>query len=120
MPEEIWKDIPSHPGYQVSSLGQVRRGDKILEQSFAGGGYPTITASVEILRSYEDGGNFRASRRVGVHILVCETFHCKRPLGKPLALHKDDNSRNNRESNLYWGSKKDNGEDRRRNRLKNG
>lgn len=40
--------------------------------------------------------------------LICEAFHGLAPAGKPVCMHLDENSRNNRPSNLAWGSQKEN------------
>lgn len=40
--------------------------------------------------------------------LVCEAFHGPPPPGKPNALHRDENPRNNRPENLFWGSQREN------------
>ena len=51
-----------------------------------------------------------------VHRLVCEAWHGEAPEGKPIVRHMDGNARNNRPSNLRWGSEEENAEDRERDR----
>lgn len=48
------------------------------------------------------GKTYRCSR------LICEAFHGRAPARKPFCLHRDENARNNRPSNLYWGTQKEN------------
>jgi len=43
-----------------------------------------------------------------VHRLVCEAFHGPSPKDKPVCMHLDENSANNRPSNLAWGTQKEN------------
>lgn len=40
--------------------------------------------------------------------LVCEAFHGPAPADKPNCLHRDEDARNNRPENLYWGTQKEN------------
>lgn len=40
--------------------------------------------------------------------LVCEAFHGPAPLDKPVCMHLDEQSHNNRPSNLAWGTQKQN------------
>lgn len=49
-----------------------------------------------------------------IHIIVAEAFICPRPKGL-LCLHRDDDRTNNKLSNLYWGTFKQNSLDARRN-----
>lgn len=49
-----------------------------------------------------------------VHRLVLEAFMGSCPVGKQ-GLHKDDNRKNNKLSNLYWGTPKQNMRDAKRN-----
>lgn len=48
------------------------------------------------------GKTYKAAR------LICEAFHGLAPADKPVCMHMDENSRNNRPSNLQWGSQKEN------------
>ena len=101
---EEWRPIPSVPGYSASSFGRIRR-DYTSWNNGEGGVLSEVIGS--------DGYNVFTSRVTGrkkqhkVHRCVCEAFHLN-PDDKPLALHKDDNKRNNASGNLYWGTVKDN------------
>lgn len=53
-------------------------------------------------------------KNIEVHRLVCRAFHGEAPAGKPFALHWDGNPRNNTAENIYWGSPKQNSDDKKR------
>lgn len=48
----------------------------------------------------------------GIHQLVCEAFHGKKPSDMHEVCHKDGNRQNNCASNLRWGTRKENAADR--------
>lgn len=84
---ERWKAVESTP-YEVSSLGQVRRGARVLKQWASDQGYMLIRLS--------------EPRRVArVHRLVAEAF-LPNPAGKPFVNHLDCDRANNRAENLEW------------------
>ena len=58
---------------------------------------------------YGDNGK---QRSVGVHRLVCLAFHGVPTPPNDSALHRDGDRTNNHPSNLYWGTPKDNANDR--------
>lgn len=43
-----------------------------------------------------------------IHQLVCEAFHGPRPFPKAVVIHLDEDGTNNKESNLKWGTQKEN------------
>lgn len=43
-----------------------------------------------------------------VHRLICEAFHGAPPFDGAVCIHIDENSANNRPSNLKWGTQKEN------------
>lgn len=112
--DEEWRPIEGFPGYEVSSLGQVRsfrppngRGPlaqvpRLLKQGSAKG--------KEYLRVGLNDGN-----RVAwfpVHTLVLESFHGPRPSLEHEACHNDGNAKNNHASNLRWDTRQANADDR--------
>lgn len=61
-------------------------------------------------------GNFHVEggRTGRVHVFVCLAFNGETPAGKPYCCHKDGDRLNSTPNNLYWGSAKQNQEDRKR------
>lgn len=98
-----WRDIPGWP-YEASSDGDIRnkRTGRILRPDESKG-YLRVTLSF--------GG---ISQRFQINRLVCEAFHGPAPSEQDQARHWNGNSLDNRESNLSWGTRSDNEQDKRR------
>src|SRR5262245_41669694 len=103
---EVWRDVPSVPGILVSSEGRVmytpyrkpmpnRHGDRSY------GGTPTF--GVWARKQARFIINIR-STSYKIHRLVTEAFHGAAPFEDAVAMHVDENSVNNRASNLKWGN----------------
>lgn len=95
---ELWRRIPSFPGYSASSLGRIAvRGEKILRACISTSGYERYTIK-------------RNGKSVSVtgHILVCEAFHGPKPTSKHEVRHLDGSKINNIPMNLKWGTRKEN------------
>lgn len=92
---EQWKPIQDHPGYEVSSLGNVRNAQtgKVLKQFPNRAGYMRLQLG--------DRKNY------GVHILVAQAF-IPNPENKPEVNHKRGKKQDNRASQLEWSTKKEN------------
>lgn len=112
-------DIPGFPGYKINELGEViscwNRGSRHTNRKMTstwkvlktcGKGYPRVNL-------YSSEGK-RAV--MGIHILVLITFVGPCPDNYE-ARHLDDNKKNSVLSNLVWGTRKDNMEDRVRNNI---
>lgn len=108
MESEEWRPVAGYDGqYEVSSMGRVRSHKS---------GTPRLLAGS--LRG-RPGNQYRAFRlrRGGVwtdhriHRLVLITFVGPPPAGRPNALHRDDDPKNNRLDNLRWGTLSDNSGD---------
>lgn len=104
---ESWRDVPSVPGLQASSLGRLRVVPFRKPMPHGGvrvyGGSPTTgqwdgTRFIHRLR-----GKTRKVAR-----LVCEAFHGPPPFSRAVCMHRDEDSRNNRPSNLAWGTQREN------------
>jgi len=94
-----WLPVPGFDGYYISDQGDVRgKKGKILKPMWTGSKrkqYATVRFSTHP----------RIDRKV--HVLVLETFVGPRPDGLK-ALHRDDDTRNNVLSNLFWGTSQEN------------
>jgi len=118
MEEEIWKDIPGYEGlYQASDLGRIKRLDKF---KWNGKGYQRLNEMILSLKVRKDGRlkidlyKHNIFKTYLVHRLILETFVSPCPEGMECC-HRDDNPSNNRLDNLYWGTRKDNETDKKRN-----
>lgn len=40
--------------------------------------------------------------------LICQAFHVEQPFAEAVVMHLDENSKNNRPTNLRWGTQKEN------------
>ncbi len=100
---EVWRIIPEHPNYEVSSFGRIRRGSYIKSLIPDKDGYFRVS-----LTTLGEEKLYRVNR------IVCTVFQGDPPTPNSLALHKDNNNQNNNESNLYWGTSQDNSNDRSR------
>lgn len=95
---EIWKDIPEYPGYQISSLGNVRSnkyGDwRLLKPALDGAGYLIVYLRKD-----------KKSIRFHVHRLVAQVF----VNGNSSDVnHKNGTKTDNRAENLEWCSRSEN------------
>ena len=101
VPEGI--DIPSCPDYRVSPCGKVlfwRSGRwQIMSPFIPDDGYPEVKLRVDGKR-----------RTLKVHSLVLVAYVGPKPDGLQ-ALHRDGNPRNNRLTNLRWGTPQENADD---------
>lgn len=102
-----WRPIPSLPGVFASSDGRIMVKPHFQSMPRGGsrkyGGLPT--------RGQWDGSRYiypRHGKTYKVARLVCEAFHGPAPEDKPYCLHRDEDSRNNRSKNLYWGTQQEN------------
>lgn len=98
--QEEWRDVPGVPGYRVSNMGRVigTKG-KILKPSNTATGYHRVTVTGAIPKNRS------------VHGLVLSAFIGPRPEGQE-ARHLNGKRKDNRLSNLAWGTPKENGADR--------
>lgn len=107
--DEIWEIAKSLPEYEVSNLGRCRRIETIGVMPNGGfriyGGVPWTGVwhpdEDRFILTYK-GKNYKVAR------LVCEAFHGPPPDDKPVCMHIDEDSRNNRADNLKWGTQKEN------------
>lgn len=109
--KEVWKGVEGYPGYEISDFGNLRsfrsrhgllENPRILESHLDKGGYRV--ACLQKIKSHQ---------LIYIHVLVLETFVCKRPKGM-FCRHLDGDSLNNKLSNLKWGTPKENSEDQKK------
>lgn len=95
---ETWCPIPGHEGYEVSTLGQVRSGSRVLTQFLRGKkpGYLSV---------YLGGGS------QFVHRLVLLAFRGEPQEGEETR-HLNGDQYDNRLENLAWGTRSENALDR--------
>ena len=91
--KEKWKRISSHPDYEISNQGQVRKGERYVAVSQNAHGYNKCNL----------GGNTVPARTQIVHRLVAKAF-IPNPHNHPVVHHKDGNKTNNCVGNLEWCS----------------
>lgn len=109
MENEIWKQSPTLPNYEVSSIGRVRciphQANCLVNRTRTYGGKEWFGVWSKKDRRFilvHKGRTYKVAR------LVCEAFHGPAPDEKPKCLHRDENSRNNRQENLMWGTQRQN------------
>jgi hypothetical protein len=105
---EVWRLVPSLPEYMASSHGRIMRVPyrmEVLGGVRPYGGTPYFGCWNQQDSRYTlqfRGKTYKVAR------LVCEAFHGAAPAEKPVCMHLDENSRNNRADNLAWGTQKEN------------
>lgn len=105
---EIWKKIPRHPMYFASNLGQIRIGQYTVKQKCIDKKYLWVLLKTITGTSYER-----------VHRLILEAFIGPCP-NKMETRHLNDTKTDNQLSNLCWGTRKQNLDDRKRNGIEIG
>ena len=91
---EVWKAIPSSPKYEVSDIGRVRHGHRLLHIRKRKTGYLLTTLGSQRSTAY-------------IHRLVAEAFIGPVPEGKEVN-HKNLNKADNRPENLEYVTRKQN------------
>lgn len=120
---EDWRPVAGASGYEVSSLGRVRSIDRIVyTTSSLGRRYPRqhhgkvlktstlpppLMPYKQLVLTYDNG----ARRTRTVHILVCEAFRGPKPTQAHEVRHLNGNPRDNRATNLKWGTRSENSHD---------
>ena len=106
--KEIWVPIPSDMELEASSCGRIR----IIgwKKAMPNGGsrvygtQPTFGQWDGVRLIYSRKGH--KTRKVAR--LICEAFHGPAPFSGAVAMHLDENSRNNKPGNLKWATQKEN------------
>lgn len=110
MQQEVWKDVPGYPGFQVSNNGNVRSVTHLMNNRW---GTKTLKEG-RILRQKKVNGYWRiVIRKNGkkenriVSRLIAMAF-IPNPDNKPCIDHIDGNPSNNNVDNLRWVTFKEN------------
>lgn len=104
---EKWRLIPSLPEFIASSHGRV-----MMVPAYV----PTKGDGVRVAGGIPRKGEWDGTRYIfqfrgksyKVHRLVCEAFHGSAPANKPVCMHLNENSADNRPDNLAWGTQREN------------
>ena len=112
---EEWRPVPGYIGYEASDLGRVRsyrsvNGRGPLKDSphlILGKPAP----GKEYLRVHLSGGT-GGLKTMPVHIVILITFKGPRPSNEHDGCHGDGDAKNNALTNLRWGTKQSNADDR--------
>lgn len=109
--DEIWKDIPEFPGYQVSDQGRVR---SFWKRAGWGKGTFLVSVAQRILRpgmvqGYQEVNLWKDGKPTNsrVHRLVLSAFVGPCPPNLECC-HNDGNRSNNSLLNLRWDTRKEN------------
>jgi len=115
-----WRGIPGFSCYEVSEFGHIRR--SLSTPTTGKVGYRKRPGALLKAEKTKQGYNrfFLLAdngrlKKIFVHRVVALAFIGPCPSEKHLALHWDDNPRNNHYSNIRWGTTKDNYKDAVRN-----
>jgi hypothetical protein len=105
-----YRDVVGYPGYRVGSDGTIwsrhRIGGKVLHSDWALKA-PRCKSGYLYVGLYRE----RKTQTVAVHRLVLEAFVGPRPQGMQCR-HRDGDPRNNRRTNLTWGTPQQNSDDK--------
>lgn len=114
---ECWLPVVCDPNYEVSDWGNVQSVARWIEYSNGRRRWHEGRLLTQTPNRHRGGKLFvhlSGGKVRYVHQLVLEAHVGPRPDGMN-ALHRDDDSTNNRVSNLYWGTQSQNGHDAVRN-----
>jgi len=94
----VWRTVPGFPEFEVTENGDIRENGGPARVRVAGSGH------IYVLRSH-------SRPALLVHRAILMAWD-RLPQPGEVCRHKDDNPANNVRSNLVWGTKKENAEDR--------
>ena len=109
--DEIWKDIPGHPGYQVSNYGEVRSVDRLIKRE--NDKFPYLRRG-NIIKQQDNGHGYKwvhmgaTAKPTYVHRLVLSVFSPYHAPDQTDVNHKDGNKGNNNIENLEWCTRSEN------------
>jgi len=110
-----WKPVPSMPGVMANDLGQILLPQKTGPMPHGGTRvYKTKPRFGSIAKARPDGGHrrrimhTRAFGTIKVHRAVCEAFHGPPQFEGAVVIHRNEDSTDNRPTNIKWGTQKEN------------
>lgn len=109
MEGEVWRIVPSHPRFMVSSEGRFMVAP--YRASLPNGGFRQYGGVPHFGVWNKTDARFTTvinGHTYKIAQLVCEAFHGEKPFENAVVMHMDENSANNRPSNLQWGTQKAN------------
>lgn len=123
--DETWREVPGYDGaYEVSDEGRVRSVDRVVQHTrrcqYSGKvlTYPRMRRGVLLRPFTTPAGHLQVmlgrGKHMLVHVAVLLAFVGPRPKGLECC-HRDDDPKNNRPRNLYWGTRSQNLHDAVRN-----
>lgn len=110
MGEEEWRPVVGYEGlYEVSSHGRVRSLDRIAGVTpGAKRNRKGRLMKFKSRRRYLQVCLYPDRKYRSLHVLVCEAFHGPKPFEGAVARHLNDDKRDNRSSNIAWGTQSEN------------
>ena len=106
MNREVWMPVPDYEHqYEVSNLGRVRNSVTLLVLK------PAVNRGYQHVALYATPGDGRTHY---IHLLVLRAFCGEPPFPGAEGCHNNGDRGNNSLTNLRWGSRQDNADDRGR------
>lgn len=105
---EIWKDVPSAPGWMASSLGRLRC-SRTVKMPNGGSKLLIVEPTFGVFDPSQQ--RFKQSvlnKKRQVAPLICEAFNGPKPSPEMQCMHLDEDSKNNVPTNLEWGTRVEN------------
>lgn len=97
---EEWKTIPGYAPYEASTLGRIRRGERVLNGFLDKNGYWRISVAIGKVK------------QIPVHTLILFAFVGPRPTPAHTVAHGDGIKTNNTPGNLRWATMPEQYQDR--------
>ena len=94
--------IPGFPNYIATRTGKIMNRNGSILKPADHNGYQRVWLYAG-----------RRRKRKRVHIIICEIYHGPRPSEEHEVCHRDNDRANNHADNLRWGTKAENGQDKR-------